>query len=146
MDPSEVKSGPSVETAMLVGWLVPGAGHVLMGRPLKGVLLFVLIVGLFAGGLAQRANMEWIASDIVSKVCFIVRLGSGLPAVLGFVPKVSVGDLGYVYSEVGGVFTTVAGGLNILAVFSLLDLAGGRGSAQAAGGAGGGRRGEGGTG
>jgi hypothetical protein len=146
LDSSVVKSGRSVETAMLVGWLVPGAGHVLMGRPLKGVLLFVLIVGLFAGGLAQRANMEWIPSDIVSKVCFIVRLGGGLQAVLAFVPKVAVGDLDYVYSEVGGVFTTVAGGLNILAVFSLLDLAGGRGSARGAEGAGAERRREGGAG
>ena len=107
---------------MLVGWLIPGAGHVLMGRPAKGVALFVIVIGLFAAGLAQHGNLEWIGSDIVSKVCFLVRLGSGIPAALGFIPKLAVGDLAHEYAEVGGVYTTVAGGLNILAVFSLLDL------------------------
>ncbi len=38
--------------ATALAWLVPGAGHVLLGRTLRGMILFVCINGLFWAGVA----------------------------------------------------------------------------------------------
>lgn len=38
--------------AAALAWLVPGAGHVLLGRTLRGVILFLCINGLFWAGVA----------------------------------------------------------------------------------------------
>ena len=41
--------------APAVGWLIPGAGHMIQKRWIRGALLFVSIVSLFLLGLAMQA-------------------------------------------------------------------------------------------
>jgi len=48
---SEAPSGVTVFLAGLLAWIVPGAGHVYLGRTLRGVILCVCINGLFWTGV-----------------------------------------------------------------------------------------------
>ncbi len=41
---------------LIAGWLVPGAGHFLLGKWIRGTLLAVSIIAMFALGLAMQGN------------------------------------------------------------------------------------------
>ena len=43
--------------ALIAGWLLPGAGHAMLGRMRRGILFFVLIMGSFGLGLAHDGRL-----------------------------------------------------------------------------------------
>ena len=57
-------------TALLAGWLLPGAGHAVLGRVQRGVVFFVLVMGSFGLGLAHDGRLalyssrEWLLSSM----------------------------------------------------------------------------------
>ena len=57
-------------TALLAGWLLPGAGHAVLGRVRRGVVFFVLVMGSFGLGLAHDGRLalyssrEWLLSSM----------------------------------------------------------------------------------
>jgi len=53
---AEVSPG-RLAAALIVGWLVPGAGHAVLGRVRRGVLFFALIMGSFGLGLAHDGRL-----------------------------------------------------------------------------------------
>ena len=53
---AEVSPG-RLAAALIVGWLVPGAGHATLGRVRRGVLFFALIMGSFGLGLAHDGRL-----------------------------------------------------------------------------------------
>ena len=53
---AEVSPG-RLAAALIVGWLVPGAGHATLGRFRRGVLFFALIMGSFGLGLAHDGRL-----------------------------------------------------------------------------------------
>jgi Family of unknown function (DUF6677) len=55
-------SGPPIDrgraaAAIVAGWLVPGAGHAVLGRVRRGIVFFVLIMGSFGLGLAHDGKL-----------------------------------------------------------------------------------------
>ena len=55
---SEQVHGPGkAALALVTAWLVPGAGHVVLGRVRRGVLFSVLVFGSFALGLAHDGRL-----------------------------------------------------------------------------------------
>ena len=46
-----------VYSALIVGWLIPGVGHVLTGRWIRGLLLFVSIAAMFWLGIAMQGKL-----------------------------------------------------------------------------------------
>ena len=49
-----VKTWPVV---VLAGWVVPGAGHLLLRRPGRAILLFVSVMVMFVLGLMMRGPL-----------------------------------------------------------------------------------------
>ena len=43
--------------ALLAGWLVPGAGHLLLGKWIRALLLAASILGMFAIGIALQGKI-----------------------------------------------------------------------------------------
>jgi hypothetical protein len=43
--------------ALIAGWVLPGAGHAVLGRLRRGILFFVLIMGSFGLGLAHDGRL-----------------------------------------------------------------------------------------
>jgi hypothetical protein len=114
--------------ACLFTWLLPGAGHVLLGRARRGLLLGAPIAALFGLGLALRARLELRAGledplALVVSACQMATGGLYLVArALGF----ASGDLAAPTYEYGNTFTAVAGLLNLLAMLDAHDVARGR--------------------
>ncbi|HEY4381120.1 MAG TPA: DUF6677 family protein [Acidobacteriaceae bacterium] len=113
--------------ALLAGWLIPGAGHLLLGKWIRASLLMVSILGMFAIGIALQGkiynpnigeplDMLGFAGDLGSGILYgIARLlGWGQAPVL-----VAIADY-------GTKFIVVAGLLNVVAAVDAHSLASGR--------------------
>src|SRR3979490_3170274 len=67
-----------VVLAPAVGWLIPGAGHMIQKRWIRGLLLFVSIVTLFVLGLMMQGRIYRAnGGDILDILGFIGDLGAG---------------------------------------------------------------------
>jgi hypothetical protein len=86
IDPVEElsKRGKSVELAALLAFLLPGMGHVYLGKRGKGLVAFVLIVGLFLSGLwLSSGEAVWLDKEYGHPWAFCAQVGAGLPAGAG---------------------------------------------------------------
>jgi TM2 domain-containing membrane protein YozV len=125
--------------ALLLGWLVPGAGFMLSGRGSRGLVHFATILLTFGLGLALRGGVAWPTWEIkseefnlINNFTFIVQMGAGLPALgslavslLGEGAPTGIlwlgGEARHAYYELGGYFLIVAGALNYFAVGNFYD-------------------------
>lgn len=129
--------------AALLGWLVPGLGHLYQGRRAKGLLFMVCILGTFFYGLflsdGRAVYASWTAWD--QRLPYLCQIGVGVPAMPALVQNYLVrrdkrpwlgGAMAppatrqerddwyrelHRYFELGTVYTMIAGLLNILAIY-----------------------------
>ncbi len=102
--------------APLVGWLVPGAGHLIQRRWIRGVLLMFCIICMFMLGLAMQGKVYTPNSgDLLDLLGFIGDLGAGG---LYFVTRMMDAGQGAIHRAVadyGTKFIVVSGLLNVIA-------------------------------
>jgi uncharacterized protein DUF6677 len=131
--------------AALLGWLVPGAGHLYQRRTAKGILFLVTILSTFFYGLylgdGKVVYASWRPGDI--RWAYISQCGVGLAALPALIQAIRPGGgpgTGFMappdlqkgndggelgdwnkslnrYFELGTVYTVIAGLLNILAIY-----------------------------
>ena len=112
---------------LIAGWLVPGAGHFLLRKPIRGALLSLSIITMFGVGLALQGKIYAPnTGDLLDILGFIGQLGTGI---LYLVAK--LGDLGQTsvtiaLGDYGTKFIVVAGLLNVVAAIDAHSLANGR--------------------
>jgi len=64
--------------APLVGWLIPGGGHILLKRYGRGILLLVSVVAMFLIGLGMQGRIyKPNGGDILDILGFVGDVGSG---------------------------------------------------------------------
>ena len=65
--------------ALLTGWLVPGAGHAILGRARRGALFFALIMGSFGLGLAHDGRLALFSprEGFLTGLQLVANLGVG---------------------------------------------------------------------
>ena len=51
--------------AFFLAWFVPGAGHLLLGRPVKAAALFLILAGLYTSA-ASETSMLWALYQMAS--------------------------------------------------------------------------------
>lgn len=111
----------------LVAWMIPGAGHLWLGRRSKGLVFLVALplmfaTGLFLGGrifpfeLSQPLVALAAAADLCIGVAWFIARMAGLGA----------GKVAEVTYEYGNSFLIVAGLLNVLVVLDAFDILRGR--------------------
>jgi hypothetical protein len=112
---SEPKT-PLFSNALLVGWLIPGAGHLLSRRWVRGGLLFASITLMFVLGLLMQGKL-YVANpaDPLVFLGFIGDLGSGLLYICGRLFGVGQTPVQVVTADYGTKFIVVAGLLNVIA-------------------------------
>ena len=132
--------------AAFLAWLIPGLGHLYQGRKGKAVLYFVCIMSLFLVGLAlgdwRVVYWRWVNPLANSERFCLNYLGqffAGLPAfpaliqatlkeygynpiLRGYLMEPSQNEINGLFEsgkfvEMGYLYTTIAGLLNILAIF-----------------------------
>jgi len=123
--PGEKSSVPAL--ALLLGWLIPGAGHILLGKWVRGLLLFVAIFGMYLIGLGLAGKVFTPnTGDVLDILNFAGQLGLGLLYVLARVFGWGATSIVNTLADYGTKFLVVAGLLNIVAAVDAHSLANGR--------------------
>jgi hypothetical protein len=121
--PSETLSLMSV-LAPAIGWLVPGAGHMIQKRWIRGLLLFLSIVTLFLLGLAMQGRIyKANGGDILDMLGFIGDVGAGGLYILTLANDWGQGAIAFATADFGTKFMIVAGLLNFIAVADAYHIA-----------------------
>lgn len=110
--------------APAVGWLIPGAGHMIQKRWIRGGLLFVSIVTLFLLGLAMQGRIyKANGGDILDILGFIGDFGSGGLYIVTLAMDWGQGAIAFATADYGTKFIIVAGMLNFIAVADAYHIA-----------------------
>lgn len=127
--PTEVVRPPLGRLVRLcvAAWLIPGFGHLLLGRKWRALILFGSIITMFLLGLTMKG--EFFSTDAGSYLqvlgCFgemCVGVAMPLASFFGYFR----GDPFFVSSDYGTAFLVAAGMLNMLTVLDAYDIAMGR--------------------
>lgn len=103
---------------VFAGWMVPGLGHLLQKRRLRGLVVFTLLVGLVAFGslLAEGSNLDrerhfyyWGGQFLAGLPAMLLEAAHGHARVTHEIP----------YAEAGLMIGCVAGLLNVLALIDV---------------------------
>jgi len=114
--------------ALILAWLVPGAGHFFVGRRERGIAYFAIIVTLFVLGLSIDGTLYTLAETHGSILRMLASIGSMGSGALYFIAR-AMGPHGSVTSstyEYGTTFTLSAGLMNLLLVLDCWDIARGK--------------------
>jgi hypothetical protein len=114
-------------SALLLGWFIPGAGHLLTRHWIRAVLLFFAITLMFSLGIAMQAKVYTPGTgDPLDILGFCADVGTGA---LYFVARIfSLGQptVQVVTADYGTKFVVVAGLLNFIAAVDAHNLRIGR--------------------
>ena len=112
---------------LLAGWLIPGAGHLLLRKWVRGGMLLVSIVAMFTIGLALRGKIySPNAGDLLDILNFAGDLGNGLLYLMARLLDVGQVTVQVATADYGTKFMVVAGLLNIVSAVDAHSLAAGR--------------------
>ena len=112
---------------LIAGWLVPGAGHLLLGKWVRGLLLLATLVAMFAIGLALQGKLySPNTGDLLDILNFAGDLGTGLMYVIAKTFDLGAAAVVTVSADYGTKFIVVAGLLNVVAAVDAHSLATGR--------------------
>lgn len=115
----------------LLGWLLPGGGHMLLGRTWRGIFLLVSILAMYLFGLMMRGTVFTpksgdLMTTLVNTGGFLCNLLAGLPYVFALAFGYEGSDVPGLVFDYGTVFLASAGLLNVLAMVDAFEIATGR--------------------
>jgi len=131
VNPTPVKTKAAAEPASMMsvlapalGWLIPGAGHMIQKRWIRGGLLFVSIGTLFVLGLLMQGHIyKPNGGDILDILGFVGDLGAGGLYIMTLAMDWGQGAIAFATADYGTKFMIVAGLLNFIAVADAYHIA-----------------------
>jgi len=110
--------------APAIGWLIPGAGHIIQKRWIRGALLFISIASLFWLGLAMQGRIyKANGGDILDILGFVGNVGAGAFYFITLAQDWGQGAIAFATADYGTKFMIVAGLLNFIAVADAYHIA-----------------------
>jgi hypothetical protein len=109
---------------LVLGWLVPGLGHVVQKKYWRGIIFFISILsmsglGLMIGGKIYPFQTE----NPLTILAFFSDIGNGLVYLLSRFFPIGIGELKLVTFEFGTAYIAGAGLLNFLIALDAFDIA-----------------------
>jgi hypothetical protein len=110
----------------LAGWCVPGAGHIMLGERARGIIIFAAVAALFVGGLSVGSigvidpvnARPWYMGQMLTSPA-VSLIANSNPTVGGVPAYPSYGRP----FEIGQIYTTIAGLLNLLCIINAVYMA-----------------------
>jgi hypothetical protein len=125
VDDSSSRVSPML--VLVAGWLVPGAGHLLLGKWIRAGLLMVSILGMFAIGIALQGKVYTPnTGEPLDMLGFAGDLGAGVLYGLARLLGWGQAPVLVAVADYGTKFIVVAGLLNIVSAVDAHSLASGR--------------------
>jgi hypothetical protein len=124
----ETPTAPPVTTlsvvAPAIGWLIPGAGHLIQKRWIRGLLLMASIVIMFVLGLAMQGRVyRPNGGDILDILGFVGDVGAGGLYILTRAMDLGQGAVAHATADYGTKYIIVAGLLNFISVADAYHIA-----------------------
>ena len=111
----------------MLGWVLPGAGHLWLGRARTGSILLVALPLMFAIGLLLEGSLfPFDLTQPFVAMAAVADVGIGAPYFLARALGLGDGHVVAVTYEHGNAFLVVSGLLNALVVLDAYDIALGR--------------------
>jgi hypothetical protein len=110
--------------APAIAWLIPGAGHLIQKRWLRGLMLLICVAAMFAFGLAMDGKIyKSNTGDLLDILGFISDLGAGGLYILGRMLDWGGTAIYIATADYGTKFIAVAGLLNIISAVDAYHIA-----------------------
>jgi Family of unknown function (DUF6677) len=110
--------------APAVAWLIPGAGHIIQKRWIRGLLILISVATLFLLGLAMQGRIyKANGGDILDILGFIGDVGAGALYIVTLAMDWGQGAIAFATADYGTKFMIVAGLLNFIAVADAYHIA-----------------------
>jgi hypothetical protein len=124
---ADAKAGRLGYMALIAGWLVPGAGHLMLKRWGRGALVLASISCMFVLGILMGARLYTPnAADLLDMLGFLGDLGAGMLYLVGHAMGLGQAPVQVVTADYGAKFVVVAGLLNLIAAVDAHSIAIGR--------------------
>jgi hypothetical protein len=110
--------------APAIGWLIPGAGHLIQKRWIRGLLLMGSIVIMFLLGLALQGRVyRPNGGDILDILGFVGDVGAGGLYIVTRALDIGQGAVSHATADYGTKFIIVAGLLNFISAADAYHIA-----------------------
>jgi hypothetical protein len=120
--PAAAASPAMTYLAVALAWLVPGAGHVFLGRRARGLAFLVIVLATISLGCVLQGELYRGVSQPLETLATLACAGMGIPYFLlyGLGYTGNIDSAGYEY---GKAFVLTAGLMNILLILDTWDIA-----------------------
>jgi hypothetical protein len=113
--------------AAVVGWIVPGLGHLILRRWTKAIVYFLCVGGLACAGLAMRGGVFAPGTeDLFDRLGFFADLGTGGFYFLAHMIQAAGSDVAHATGDYGTRMFATAGMINLLTVLEAYEIGHGR--------------------
>jgi Family of unknown function (DUF6677) len=110
--------------APALGWLVPGAGHLIQKRWIRGALLLISVGAMFLLGVLMNGHVyQPNGGDILDMLGFVGDLGTGGLYIVARAQGIGEAVAAHVSADYGKIFIIVAGLLNFICVADAYHIA-----------------------
>jgi hypothetical protein len=112
---------------MVLAWLIPGLGHLLLGRRLRASVFFAVIAVAFVVGLLLDGELMLPhPGDPLSYLAAIATVGNGVLFAVARLLGLGQGVVTAPGNEFGNTFLLTAGMMNLLLILDTHDIAVGK--------------------
>ncbi|MBN2269802.1 MAG: hypothetical protein JXN61_04260 [Sedimentisphaerales bacterium] len=109
-------------TVGLAGWLIPGGGHFILKERARAIIIFAVIVVTFAMGL--YIGSIGVVNPVAGKLAYTAQImNSPAVAVIGHITKQGEYSVFGKPNEIGQIYTSITGLLNLLCIVNAVYLA-----------------------
>ena len=125
-EPAEVQPLSMAATLAICsgGWLIPGLGHILLRRWIRGPIFAACVLLMFSLGIAMEGKLYDLQFDEPLHVfAFIANAGAGALYILAGRLNLGIGIMTAPSYDYGTTFLWVCGLLNYLIVLDAFDIA-----------------------
>jgi len=110
--------------APAIGWLIPGAGHMIQKRWIRGLLLMVSVVAMFVLGLLMQGRIyKPNGGNVLDILSFIGDMGAGGMYIVCRALDLGNGVVAHATANYGTNFIIVSGLLNFISVADAYHIA-----------------------
>jgi len=118
------EAGSIAYVAPIAGWLLPGLGHLIQRRWIRGVLLMLAVFIMFFAGLGMQGKVySFNTGDLLDMLGFVGDVGAGALYFIARTMDWGAGNIHRALADYGTKYIVVAGLLNIIAAVDAYHIA-----------------------
>jgi hypothetical protein len=113
---AQAQSNSMATIAPLAGWLLPGLGHFIQRRWIRGLLIMLSVFVMFFAGLGMQGKVyAFNTGDLLDILGFIGDIGAGALYFVARMMDWGIGNIHRAVADYGTKYIVVAGLLNVIA-------------------------------